>query len=310
MPIILGVDGGGSRTLALVADAAGTILGAGEAGSCNHQSVGFAAATEAIQVAKRAALARAALAPDTRLAAACLGLAGAGRPEDQARFMEWARARVLARRCLIVNDAELVLAAGAPEGWGVALISGTGSFCWARAPNGRTARAGGWGYLLGDEGSGYDLAIQALRAAAQTADGRAQAQQLLRAILDYWGLDEPARLIRHIYRPEMTRAEIARLSEVVLKLADARDAEALKIVNQAAAELGKLVTVVARKLELQNPSLAFAGGLLGASQHLRAAIVSNLDVAFRSLTYVDDPARGALVLAARLLESSEIDNRG
>src|SRR4029453_12414402 len=79
------------------------------------------------------------------------------------------------------------LAAGAPEGWGVALIAGTGSFCWGRDAAGRSARVGGWGFLLGDEGSGYDLAVQALRLATQTADGRAEAHAILRAILDHWG---------------------------------------------------------------------------------------------------------------------------
>ncbi|HET9221200.1 MAG TPA: BadF/BadG/BcrA/BcrD ATPase family protein, partial [Roseiflexaceae bacterium] len=154
--LLLGVDGGGSGTRALLADRSGAILGAGAAGPSNHQAIGLEAAAQAIQSAIDMAFRDARVERSRPVAAICLGLAGAGRPEDRLRFEAWATRQNIARRCAVASDAELVLTAGTPDGWGVALICGTGSIAWGRAPDGRSARAGGWGYLLGDEGSGYD----------------------------------------------------------------------------------------------------------------------------------------------------------
>jgi N-acetylglucosamine kinase-like BadF-type ATPase len=301
MQLILGVDGGGSQTRALLADTAGQVLGAGAAGASNYQAVGFAAATQALRAAIAEALGRAGLAPETLLEAACFGLAGIGRPEDRVRFEEWATAHGLVRRCAFVSDAELVLAAGTPEGWGVALIAGTGSFCWGRTAAGHSARAGGWGFLLGDEGSGYDLALQALRLATQTADGRAQAHAILAAILDHWGLDTPAGLIPYVYSPERTRAEIAGISVPILKLAASGDTHAAALLESVAAELAHLIAALIDQLVLRQPPIAMAGGLLGASAGLRAAIVGQVGSALGPLSYVEEPAQGALILARSLL---------
>jgi N-acetylglucosamine kinase-like BadF-type ATPase len=300
--LILGIDGGGSQTRALLADMAGLVLGAGTAGPSNYQAVGFATATQALRAAIAEALRSAELPPDTPLSAACFGMAGIGRPEDRARFEDWAATQGIARRCAFVSDAELVLAAGAPDGWGVALIAGTGSFCWGRSAAGHTARVGGWGYLLGDEGSGYDLAVQALRLATQTADGRGHAHAILRTILDHWHLDAPASLVPYVYSPERTRAEIASVSAPILHLARGGDPHAAALLEQAAAALARLVATMIDKLDLDQPPIAMAGGLLGASEHLRAAIVGQVDAPLGPLSYVDSPVQGALILARQLVD--------
>jgi N-acetylglucosamine kinase-like BadF-type ATPase len=154
MRLLLGIDGGGSSTRAAIADSSGAVLGKGQAGSSNYQSVGFAAATWALHEAIDAAHMDAGIESHTRFDAACFGLAGAGWPDDQRRFTAWAAEYGIAINVRCVSDAEIILAAGTPEQWGVALISGTGSVCWARSPDGSSVRVGGWGYLLGDEGSG------------------------------------------------------------------------------------------------------------------------------------------------------------
>jgi N-acetylglucosamine kinase-like BadF-type ATPase len=298
---ILGVDGGGSRTRALLADEAGQVLGVGESGASNYQSVGFATATQALRAAIAEARRSAGLTAEMPLAAACFGLAGIGRDEDRARFEAWAAAQAIARRYTFVNDADLVLAAGTPEGWGIALISGTGSFCWGRAADGRTGRVGGWGYLLGDEGGGYDLAIQALRLATQTADGRAEAHALLRAVLEHWNLGSPDDLIAHVYHPERTRAEIAGVSLPVLAVAASGDPHAAALLERAAVELARMLVALIDKLGLYQPPVALAGGLLGASRALRESIAERAGVALGPLSYVEDPTRGALILARQLL---------
>lgn len=300
--LILGIDGGGSKTRALLADASGAVLGAGTAGSSNYQSVGFAVATGALQSAIADAFQQAGReAVSDTIAAACFGLSGVDRPADQALFQQWLSVQSVALRWTIVNDAELVLAAGTPDAWGVALICGTGSICFGRSPDGRTTRAGGWGYLLGDEGSGYDIGVQALRLATQTADGRADAHGLLRMVLDEWQLVEPFELIGYVYRPEMTRAALAALARPVAALAEQGDQHAQTILDRAGRELGRLVAAVAYTLDLQQPALALGGGLLGAQHSLQQAVQRYADLPLGPLRYVSDPAQGALVIARGLL---------
>jgi N-acetylglucosamine kinase-like BadF-type ATPase len=184
----------------------------------------------------------------------------------------------------------------------VALICGTGSLAWGRTPDGRTARAGGWGYLLGDEGSGYDIALRALRLATQTADGRAAAHALLQAALDHWGLEAPEQLIGQVYRTETTRSEIAALAQRIVALADAGEPAAISLLDDAAHDLAQLVATVARKLDLIAPPVALAGGLLGAGERLRRGIATYTGMDLGTLTYVEEPARGAVAIAHRLLE--------
>jgi N-acetylglucosamine kinase-like BadF-type ATPase len=305
--LIIGIDGGGSGTRALLADRWGATLGAGASGPSNHQYSGFDEATQAIRSAIDAAFRDAGIERSGPVAAICLGLAGAGRPEERARFKAWAARQNIARRCTVTGDAELVLAAGTPEGWGVALICGTGSIAWGRAPDGRSARAGGWGYLLGDEGSGYDLALRALHLATQTADGRAAAPTLLQAALDHWSLQAPEQLIGQVYRPETTRAQIAALAQRVLALADRGDPAAANLLHHAAHDLAQLVTAAARKLDLTAPPVALSGGLLGASQRLQRSIAAIAGLEAESLTYVEVPARGAVQIARRLVEGNLSD---
>ncbi len=301
MELLLAIDGGGTHTRALVATAEGAVIGRGAAAGSNPRALGFAPATAAIRAAIDAALAAAGLPAETPLAAACLGVAGVGRAADRAQLQAWAEAVGLAQRCLVVTDVEPILAAGTPTGWGVALISGTGSSCYAVAPDGRSLQVGGWGYLLGDEGSGYDLALRALRLATQTADGRADAHALLAALLAEWGLDAPGELVAQVYERGLTRPEFAALTRPIVKLAAAGDADALALIDHAAADLALLATTAARRLELEGPPLALAGGLLGASAELRARLAAQLGPGWPPATWVEDPAQGTLLLVRRLL---------
>ena len=126
--LLLGLDGGGSKTLALLADAGGRIIGRGSAGASNYQNIGATAAWAALDTAIAAAFADAGLPPGD-VAAVGLGLAGVDRPEDRVLFEGWAAGRFGGAPVVIANDAELVLAAGTPDGWGIAVISGTGLDC-------------------------------------------------------------------------------------------------------------------------------------------------------------------------------------
>jgi N-acetylglucosamine kinase-like BadF-type ATPase len=304
---LLAVEGGGSKTTALLTDLEGRNLGRGFGPGSNPHSVGFESAGKAVSMAIDGALINAtgrlgagSSWRETGVAAACFGLAGVDGPEDEAQLTSWVKGQDVAERFVVVNDSELVVAAGTPEGWGVALISGTGSVCLGRSPQGRTVRVGGWGHLLGDEGSGYRIALDALRLATQTVDGRADADALLRAILRHWSLSDAGALIRHVHASGMTPADIASLAPVVGRLAAGGDAAARTLVEQSVTELARQVDTAIRKLALASPPLALAGSQLRSD--MRRALLAAITSPIGETSYVEDPCRGAVALARRLLK--------
>ncbi len=313
---LIGVDGGGSKTLALVADAAALqapsesrVLGRGLAGPSNYHAVGLAAASAALETAIAAAIEAAGEDPGSAaVGALCLGLAGLGRPEDCAVMRRWATERFAGAQVTIVNDAQLVLAAGTPQGWGIALISGTGSLIYGEDSTGRCARAGGWGYLLGDEGSGYAIGLAALRAIARAADGRGPQTALTAAVLEAWELARPQDLIAAVYQGSVGRAEIASLATLVDGIAGAGDRitcdpVAGEISAEAGRELALALKAVAQQLALEGAiPCALAGSVLVQGQSVRAALLTSadaMDLKLEPVTLVPEPALGALMLAQR-----------
>ncbi len=303
--LILGIDGGGTKTVAwLAACAVGDeprVIGRGTAGPSNVQAVGFDSAIENLNDAVAAAFDHAGIA-SAAVAAAVVALAGSDRRESRQEIERWAEGRRLARRLRVVNDALPVLAAGSPDGWGVALVCGTGSFCFGQSRDGRRTRAGGWGYLFGDEGSGYAIAAAGLRAAAKAEDGRAEATELLPAFLRRLRLNQSAELIPAVYRMADDRAAIASLAEVVTATAAKQDAVAEQIVMDAAGELAAMVAAVTRELDFASETfpLVLSGGVLlgfeGLRNRLRARLGS-LRLHPSPLASVREPVAGAIKLA-------------
>lgn len=311
--LVLGIDGGATKTVAWLARRAAegepSIVGRGMAGPVNPQASDFAQALANLDRAVDAAFADARVDVGP-LAAAVLGLAGSDRDENRRVLDAWAERRRLARRVRLVHDALPVLAAGSPDGWGVALIAGTGSFAFGQARDGRTTRAGGWGYLFGDEGSGYAIALAGLRAAAQSADGRAPATRILDALLVRLGLQKPLELIPAIYPIAADRSQIAAFAEVVTQVAEDGDAPACQILDAAAGELAAMVAAVARQLGFAAGAfpLALTGGVLLGSERLRSALedrMRSLDLGLDSISAVKDAVAGAVRLA-----QSEANRRG
>lgn len=303
---VLGIDGGGSKTLALVADRTGEVLGRGTAGPSNYQGIGLAPALAALESATAAAIAAAGCEYGA-LAAACVGLAGVDRPADRQRLAAWAAGYLPGVPVAIVNDAQLVLAAGTPAGWGVGVICGTGSIAYARDPAGNMARAGGWGYLLGDEGSGYAIGLAALRAVLRAHDGRGPHTALTEAVLAHWRLADPPALVPQVYAHRSGPAALAELAALVEAVADAGDEVARSILHEAGGELALAVSAVMRRLDLTEPApCALAGGVIVKGTALREAFMAAADglgIALAPVTLVSEPAQGALRLAWQLLTS-------
>ena len=264
----LGIDGGGTKTRAVIVDAHGAERSSALAGGANAHRVGIErAVAEVIAATEMAATQAGARLP---LDAAWFGLAGMDSPADAQRLLPYLAP--LARAIHLTNDAELLLSA-LPNQVGVALIAGTGSIAIGRNATGATGRVGGWGHALGDEGSGYDLGRRALVAAVRSFDGRGEPTSLLEAILAAWELSDAHELIARVYYDPRSATQIARLAPMVLQAALDGDRMAQRIIRHGAAELSRAVVVAASQLGLGGAPLplALGGSLLLQSNDYRDA---------------------------------------
>ena len=186
---VLGIDVGGTKTVCLLGDEEGRVLSTARGPGANLQTVGELQLEKVLHTVMAEALTEQSVAP----AAICLGIAGVDRPED-ATFVRGVMSRIgYKARILVVNDALIALQAGIGAEAGIVIVAGTGSIAYGCDRDGTAARAGGWGYVLGDEGSGYWIGRLALRAIAREADGRGQPTSLTPRVLAHFGVDATRR---------------------------------------------------------------------------------------------------------------------
>lgn len=305
-PLLLGIDGGGSKTAAQIATLDGQPLGTGRQGASNYQAVGLEAALAALNGAIDAACEEAGIAQE-KIGAICLGLAGVDRPADQAIFARWLAQRMPGIQSTIVNDAHLLLAAGTPDGWGIALICGTGSICIGRSQHGELVRVDGWGHILGDQGSGYAIGRLSLQAAMKAYDGRGPATALLPAILEHWQLPNAEALIARVYQQQASTTEIAALARLADTAAEAGDPVAQALLSTVAQELALNIATAAARLEITGPiPCALAGGVITRSEFVRKLVLQEAEERGLTLSPVQrvfEPVVGAVRLARQLLEA-------
>jgi N-acetylglucosamine kinase-like BadF-type ATPase len=302
---VLGIDAGGTRTVCQLADGDGRLLAEARGDGANLQAVGELEVEKVLHDVIDRALGDGRGTP----VAICLGMAGVDRPRD-ADVVHGILARIGHRaRVLVVNDALIALEAGAPGAPGIVVIAGTGSIAYGRNADGQAARAGGWGYVLGDEGSGYWLGRQALRAVVRSADGRGPATALARLVLAHFRVSRAADLVQEIYVSPWRPSAIAALSREVQAAAEAADPVARSIIETGGRELASAARSVARKLGLASGPVWLAGGTLLGVSGLREAVARELrewlpDVEVRPLEV--EPARGAVELARRLAKGAVV----
>lgn len=263
MAFYIGVDGGGTKTACLVLDENRQPCGRSRTGSSNWNSVGFEQAQHHLAQAMHEALA-AAGAESAQVAAICLGMSGVDRPDDRVRLGGWMGKLLPAAKVLIHNDAVIALASGTGGRlFGVVVLSGTGMIAYGFDASGRHSRAGGWGALLGDGGSGYAIGAAILKAATWAADGRGPATALLPAVLDHLHLQQAQQLVRWAY-DDISWQRFAQLAPLAMACAQAGDPVSLQILAQAADDLAAAAEAVARSLHLQGEAvpLVLAGHLL------------------------------------------------
>jgi N-acetylglucosamine kinase-like BadF-type ATPase len=264
--LVLGVDGGGSKTRAVVADGVGAVLGEGLAGPSNPLRVGVGEAVGAIRDAVDKACAEAGVRRG-EIVAAEMGLAGVKRADIRER-MRVAVAELGIKTVEVVTDADIALY-GATEGKpGLVIIAGTGSICCGINARARRACSGGWGPVVGDEGSGSWIARRALQAVARATDGRGRKTSLVEAACEYFNVAVADDLSTAIYAPNMTNTRIAGFGGRVVKAAKKRDVVAREIVEEAGRELAFAAAAVVQKLKMERErfQVAYVGGVFAAGR--------------------------------------------
>jgi len=263
MRYFLGVDGGQSSTTAVIGDETGRVLGRGQAGPCNHAAAaeGRAKLESAVTGSVRLASAQAGLAAGVRFEAACFGMSGG--PADKESILA---ALVATDRLVVTTDADVALAGATSTGQGIIVIAGTGSIALGRNAQGVRARAGGWGYLFGDEGSAFDIVRQALRAALRMEEGWGPATGLRQILLEATRSQDVNQALHRFYAPQWPRDRIAALAPLVDEAAGAGDTVAIEILNYSALQLATLATSIRAQLwKPRDPvEVAYSGGVFAS----------------------------------------------
>jgi N-acetylglucosamine kinase-like BadF-type ATPase len=306
-PCFLGIDGGGTKTHAVITTSAYKIIGEGFSGASNPVRVGFDSAVAHVNEAVKQACTQAGITTHD-ITAGCAAIAGISHPIHYHTMKKALDARLRIEHLELVTDARAALA-GAIEGHqGVVLIAGTGSIAMGMNEARDLERSGGWGPTLGDEGSGYDIARQALKAVVASFDGRAPQTVLTARICQQLGIASAKDLPSVIYNNDAESTQIASLARLVADAAAEGDAVARDILAQAGRDLGELAASVIHKLGLESKTfrVAYVGSVFNAGDcvlgPLRAAV---LKVAPRA--EVGPPLRppeiGAVKLARAAVES-------
>jgi N-acetylglucosamine kinase-like BadF-type ATPase len=257
---IIGIDGGGTKTIGILATRTGQHLAQVQSGPANYHVVGEAK-TQAVLEGIIKKLYEEAGIPPTSDVRFCLGMAGLGRPADREVIGRICDELGICQNRILTHDAHIALVGGTQKQEGVIVISGTGAIAYGINADGQEARASGWGYLLGDEGGGYDIALKGLRATVRATDGRGDRTELTHRILDKLELNEPSELIRWVHAAG--RDTIAQLAEIVFDIARTTDKVAERIVDEAADELVCAATSVIEQLKFTEPfDIVLSGGNL------------------------------------------------
>ena len=300
---VLGIDAGGTKTVCQLAGDDGRILGEARGPGANLQAAGELAVEKTLHSLMDEAMAGHA---EARLGAICVGMAGVDRPGDADVVRGIMRRIGQSARVLIVNDALVALEAGAPGAPGVVIIAGTGSISYGRNAEGQAARAGGWGYVLGDEGSGYWIGRHALRAVVREADRRGPRTSLTERTLRHFGVARPQDLIHEIYYGGMRPGAIAALASEVHAAFAEGDVVSSGILEVGVRELVSSAASVVARLRLEQEPFTFvlAGGIFRAVPWMREQLVARLPGVARSAVIKPlevEPAEGAVRLALATL---------
>lgn len=313
-----GFDGGGTRTTCALCDPEGAVLGVGSGGRSNYHNTGMRNALASLKRSFEGALAQSGAAHGRFGLEACFGLAGLDSPEDMAIVKRGLRSMALGsggrRNDLVVNDWRTAVTGALIDQPGVTLTAGTGCVAAAQSDGGRrVARVGGWGHIVDDRGSAYDIGRDALYAAMRDYDERGPKTTLLRLLMRKLDVSEPQGIIGRVYAGHMSVSEMASLSALVSDAADGGDEVALGILREKGVILGELVVSAASRLGmLRTPfGVSLNGGVFNAGRPILGPLEERIRAAAPRAAIVEPklaPACGAVVLLLRRA-GTEVDGR-
>jgi N-acetylglucosamine kinase-like BadF-type ATPase len=295
---VLGIDAGGTKTVCLLADDRGLIIAEARGAGANLHVAGELGVEKVLHELMEQAIGDRGITP----AAICLGIAGVDRGAEAQTVRAIMRRIGQRSRVVVVNDALIALVAGAKDAPGIVIIAGTGSIAYGRNQSGEAARAGGWGHMIGDEGSGYWIGREALTAVMRAADGRGPATALSADVLAHFNIADVSQLPRIVYDHDQPRTSVAALGPLVHQASAHGDAVASRILERAADELVLAATSVATRLAMRGDAFTFylAGGVFRVVPSLAEELPHRLaEVAPRCQVQLldEEPAVGAVWLA-------------
>jgi N-acetylglucosamine kinase-like BadF-type ATPase len=299
MRYVLGIDAGGTKTVGLLADEQGRVVAEARGGGANLQTHGELGVEKVFDDIIET------LGRDHTISAVCLGIAGVDRPHDEAVIRGILRRLGHRDGVRVVNDAAIALAAGAPSRVGIVVLAGTGSIAFGADLSRRTARSAGYGFLLADEGSGYWLGHQVLRAAVRSYDGRGPKTLLEPLVFEAFEVDTVAELVPLVYEKGLPKHHIAALAPLVEQARLRGDPLAAQLVEQAGQELALAARGVHRQLDFGSEPfpVVLAGGAFKACPTLPEPLSRHLDLpGARPSLLAIEPASGAVALALDLLK--------
>ncbi|MEA5564540.1 N-acetylglucosamine kinase [Anabaena sp. UHCC 0399] len=322
MRYVLGIDGGGSKTVCILMDDTHQIIGRGQAGAANYQSIGKAAALKSIESAiYQAANEALKLTNSIKITSLYLGLAGVSRAEDMKIVKDIVKELqnnhslpiiwdFQPSNIVICNDALIALVGGIGHAVGIVVAVGTGSIVFGRNSQGETKRVGGWGYILGDEGSAYQIAVGGMQAALKAYDGREKYTRLVEDFQQHLNLASIEDLIEVIYRRGWGVKQIAALAPIVDLAAASGDEVANHLIDDAVQELVKATSTVIEAIFDSDSvfEIVTTGSVWRGKCEMQARFNTSIVKKYPQVNIIFprfEPAYGAALLALQRLVETE-----
>lgn len=306
MKLVLGIDGGGTKTEAIALDHNGGLLLRLTGESTNPHAITFPKAMRNLGALLDALLE----APELKgldWTTAALGLSGVSTEEEQQavyRYLqEFQKERGVAFDVSLLHDAQIALMATLEREEGIIAISGTGSILFGLTPEGKRYRVGGWGHLLGDEGSGYDIGLRTLKTIMRHYDGIAPATGLTELVLEAYGFSSPTELKPYIYKDSVQKSDIAKFAQICIEASEKGDKTAARILLQAAGELADAaIALIGKDQWFESCDLVTTGSIFSHSSFFSRLFQEKVTAAYPKITVhssVQSPAYGAALLALK-----------
>ena len=295
MRVLLGIEGGGTKTTCVVGDETGRLLGAGQGGSSNYLTVGIARMKTSIAESQHEAVGMLDFEASPQTAYA--GLAGVGLSDPPPSVRLAVKEATGADYVFVTSDSYIAYYGAFVGQPGVILISGTGSIAMGIGEDGELARAGGWGHILGDEGSAYHLGLEGIRAVIRSYDRIVPDTSLTKISLDFFRIQRVEDLVKVFYLEGIERADLAAFSEKVVEAATSGDEVAVGVVDAGCEALRSTVEALIGRLRLTNPKLALCGGVFEGSEWFRRRFAEKLGGEVETVKPLHRPVVGAFILA-------------